>query len=657
MRNNHTRDDYSGVSCCRGIDGLLGDYSTLVCLIWPYVVHRLCYPEPIPSAIATLYRKVNNTLMIDDSALAVRVQLETGVVQRRPLPSSWRGLLGGGRGLTAKLTSELPPDLAPLDPKNPLILAPGLLHNTSAIGAAGIFIGAKSPLTGLLAQSWAEGELGKALSGAGVALLILIGTAVEWSVLIVTNEGMMITPAGSLMGQDTVATAEMLQEQHGSDAHVLALGPAGEAGVAYAAPVVDGRYMVEPAGVGAVMAAKRIKAIVVRGGETRLAVDQVALAQLNGVLRQRAETLPLLSDVRRFGSAAYINILNDLGAVTARNGQDGMFGGMLALSRSTLALRGKQEYHGACPLHCYADFSRSSGTSLPRPDLEALLGFGVRCGVADLEIVLLANERCLRLGLDVAATANAIAFLMECQQHGLHSAPILPWGDGDVVLDVLEKIGRKEGVGGVLSLGVGEMQSIFWGSDAWAPQVRGGALSPIDPRPLPTIALHVATSTWPGDYRMALPVSGLLPTPPNHVPDFAEQEDAHPDVARLLWHERFAAALDALGICRRWGLLAYGITPIELAQLASFTTGMPWTAASLAKLGERIVTLERQSIVANAPVDRLARRWQATPLGEGRAAGQLVELEQLLPLYYAAHGWDTQGRPTEARMNALDLIR
>lgn len=597
--------------------------------------------------------------MINDSATALRVHLSTQAQHRRPLPPTWSTLFGGGRGIATKLISDLSPELGPLDPENPLVIVPGLLHGTGATGAAGSFISARSPLTRVLAHGWCEGDFGNALRRAGIALLLVVGAAAEWSILLLSPDGAEILAAPELCGLDTVATAVRLQQSYGSDAHVLALGPAGEAGVAYAAPVVDGRYLVEPAGVGAVMAAKRLKAIVVRGGRSPAVYDASAMQRLGQVLAQRCETLPLAADIRRFGSAAYINLLNDHGAVTGRNGQDRVFKGMLALSRATLGLRGKQQTHGTCPLHCQADFIQRDGSPLPRPDLEALLGFGVRCGVADLETVLLAHDRCVRLGLDVTATADAIAFLMECQQQGLHRTPALPWADGNVVLDLIDKIGRKEGVGGVLSLGVGEMQSIFYGSESWAPQAHGGALSPIDPRPLPVMALHLATSTWPGDYRMALPLSGLLPNPPDHIPDFGRASDGDPEVSRLIWHERFAAALDAFGICRRWALLAYAISPVELADLAARATGVEWTPARLAKLGERIVTLERMAVLPQRGADgseRLPRRWQEAAPGNGRAQSEAAQLERLLAHYYAAHGWDAAGQPSEARLRTLDLL-
>jgi aldehyde:ferredoxin oxidoreductase len=111
-----------------------------------------------------------------------------------------------------------------------------------------------------------------------------------------------------------------------------------------------------------------------------------------------------------------------------------------------------------------------------------------------------------------------------------------------------------------------------------------------------------------------------------------------------------------LGICRRWGLLAYAITPTELAALTTYATGVAWTPAGLAKLGERVITLERVSMMRAGGRDTLPARWAQTPLVEGRVTRPLPNLKHLLSLYYAAHGWNTEGLPDEARLRSLDLV-
>lgn len=587
---------------------------------------------------------------------ALRVDLSTGQQHELSPPAAWRHLLLGGRGWTARLLSDLSPEIGPRDPENPLLFATGPLAGTAAVGAGGGWVAALSPITGLVTQGWAGGDWGAALRQSGYDLVIVTGQAATWSVLEIGSTTPLRDAAG-LLGLDTIATDQALR---GNDerVHTLVLGPAGEVGVAYATPVVDGAFLVEPAGVGAVMAQKRLKAVVIREGAVIAAADAAALQRVDAAYTQRSISDPLLGEWQRFGTALYVNRANDLGAVTARNGQDGVFKGMLALSRTTLALKGKQTGRG-CGNHvvpCYATLTTKEGSGVARPELTVLLGFGARCGVADLDTVIAAGQRCVRWGLDPTAAAAAIAFLMECQQHGLHSQPPLPWGDGATLLDTLDKIATKKGIGGVLGLGVGEMREIFWGSADWAPQVRDGALPPLDPRPLPAFALHFATSTWGGDYRMAAPLAALLAQSPAAVPQ-TKGSVAEQAVAQVIWHERWAAALDAAGFCRRLGLLAYNVLPQELADMVSAVVGETFTVGALAKLGERVVTLERLLVARQGTPDTLPLRWRSTAVSAGRAAGHLPDLAGLLPLYYGAHGWDAQGVPGETRLRALDLLR
>jgi aldehyde:ferredoxin oxidoreductase len=181
----------------------------------------------------------------------------------------------------------------------------------------------------------------------------------------------------------------------------------------------------------------------------------------------------------------------------------------------------------------------------------------------------------------------------------------------------------------------------------------------LDPRALHEIALAIATSPIGGDYRYAMAYEEMLPEPPPWLPD----EPSHPQaikgkVSRLIWHERFAAALDSTGLCRRLALMAYQVTPSELTELLTAMLGRTFTGAELALVGERVITLERLFWLRHGTTggsDKLPLRWRETPLTDGRAAGHLPAMDDLLPEYYRRHGWDSQGRPTEKRLVELGI--
>jgi aldehyde:ferredoxin oxidoreductase len=592
---------------------------------------------------------------------ALRVSLNANQTQSEELPAAVEQAYLGGRGAaTWLLATQLPPDTGPLSSANLLIFSAGPLAGTGIAGTGGFVVSTRSPLTGAIAHSWAQGRWGGVLRRAGHDLLVLEGQSPEWCYLEIDGAQVRIRPAQQLLGLDTAATVQKLQEELGDSYAVLCLGPAGEAGVAYSSIVAEGMFVAEPAGTGAIMAAKRVKAIAVRGERELVPTDERRVATVITAIRKRIGSSEIAAGIRQFGSLFYAAHANEWGALTGRNGQDGRVSHLQALSRTTLAQRGRREPHGCeqCPLPCHSHYVRRNGEPMAYPELEALAGFGARCGVASVEGLIIANNLCLRLGLDVAATSAALAFMMECQQEGLNRAGTLPWGDEDAILAAIERLGQRQEKRDVLSLGVGEMQEIFFGSAAFAPQVKGLAMPGLDPRALHEIALTLATAPIGGDYRYAMVYEEMLNEPPAWLPD----EPSHPQAIkgkapRLIWHERFAAALDSAGMCRRLALLAYQVAPAELTELLSATLGRNISNGDLARLGERVITIERLlARRAGHGPDALPPRWSEVALRDGRAAGHLPALADMLAEYYRRHGWTDQGDPPPERLAELGIL-
>jgi aldehyde:ferredoxin oxidoreductase len=591
---------------------------------------------------------------------ALQVSLDTGQSIPEELPALVEQQYLGGRGAaTWMLANRLPATIGPLAPANLLIFSAGPLCGMGLPATGGFVVSTRSPLTGLIAHSWAQGHWGGALRRAGYDMLVLKGQRAEWCILQIDGARTQILPANDLLELDTVATARVLQDRLGPEYSVLCIGPAGVAGVAYSSIVADGSFMAEPAGTGAVMAGKRIKAIAVRGGTPIAPADTRRAEAVAASIARRIATSELASGIRQFGSLFYSEHANEWGALTGRNGQDGRLAQLQSFSREALAQRGKREPRGCegCPLPCHTSYVKRNGEPVAYPELEALSGFGGQCGISNPDSLIFANDQCLRLGLDVVATCAALGFMMECQQEGLNRSGTLPWGDDDAVLAAIARLGQKQEKRDVLSLGVGEMKEIFWGSEAFAPQIKGMAMPGIDPRAMHEIALALATAPIGGDYRYAMVYEEMLAEPPPWLPD----EPSHPQAikgkaTRLIWHERFAAALDAAGLCRRLALLAYQVMPAELTELLSAALGRTISGGELARLGERIITTERLvACRAEAAPDALPARWSDSALSEGRAAGHLPALDEMLPEYYRRHGWNEAGDPTSERLAELGI--
>lgn len=592
----------------------------------------------------------------------LRVHLDTSEIHTETIPEEIEANYPGGRALAVwLLTKRLPTNAGPMSRTNILVFSAGLMAGTGMPGTGGFIASTRSPLTGALAHSWADGEWGGALRRAGYDALMIDGQHPDWCQIVIDGAHVSIQPAAELLGADTRAVAAQVQAHHGDVARVVCVGPAGEAGVAYSSIVADGRFLAEPAGTGAVMAHKRIKAVVVRGGTERQVASPARAKAAYAAIKRRVEGHARRDLMHNYESLVFLPFAKEWGALTSHNGKSGRVTHLAGITRSIFANRYPREWFGCddALIACHSDYIRPDGSRAAFPTLECVAGFGARCGLASPDAIIAASEQCLSLGLDPVSTSAAIAFLIECQEEKLSKGVLIPWGDEDAILQAIGRLAHKQEKRDLLSLGVGEMCEIFWGSATFAPHVKGLAMPALDPRALHEVALAMATSPIGGDYRYAMTYEELLDEAPDWLPD----EPSHPQavkgkVARLIWHERFAVALDVAGICRRFALMSYMMSPAELAELLASAMGRTLNGQDIARLGERIVTLERVFMRENSTVstaDTLPPRWREEPLGEGRAAGHLPALHDLLQEYYKRHGWNEQGEPPARRLIELAI--
>src|SRR5205814_1297766 len=132
-----------------------------------------------------------------------------------------------------------------------------------------------SPLTGFIGDSLSGSHLAIELKRTGYDALVIHGACDEWRVLRVTDGEVELCDAGRLLGLDTLATETAVREQCGL-CRVAAIGPAGEHLVRFATISNDGRHAGRT-GTGAVMGAKRLKAIAVRGTRPIAVADRAGL--------------------------------------------------------------------------------------------------------------------------------------------------------------------------------------------------------------------------------------------------------------------------------------------------------------------------------------------------------------------------------------------
>ncbi len=224
----------------------------------------------------------------------------------------------GGSGLAASiLFDRFDPAVDAFHPENPLIFMTGLFTGIPVPCGCRISVCAKSPL-GHWGEANGGGYWGPELKFAGIDGLILTGRASEPSYLWVTPRGAEIRSAGSLWGQGVFAATAQLIAETDPKARVAAIGPAGETR-SFMAGVVSGgaeaRVMAR-SGMGAVMGAKNLKAIVVRGDRKPFLVD---LKTLQEATQGFLPNLKFVESLSKFGTAALIESKEAVGALPIKN--------------------------------------------------------------------------------------------------------------------------------------------------------------------------------------------------------------------------------------------------------------------------------------------------------------------------------------------------
>ncbi len=185
-----------------------------------------------------------------------------------------------GRAITSRVVAEeVDPGCHPLGGGNTLVVAPG--RPSPALPAGFVAVGCKSPLSGGIVASRAEGPAADALRRLGYAALVVHGKPEGddlWTV-VVDARGVAFAVENRYRMLGTLETVAKLRRAHGADAALLTIGPAGELGLGAASVTCPARGARSTrhcglGGAGAVLGSKRVKAIVLGAdGADRAALD------------------------------------------------------------------------------------------------------------------------------------------------------------------------------------------------------------------------------------------------------------------------------------------------------------------------------------------------------------------------------------------------
>lgn len=602
----------------------------------------------------------------------LRVDLTRQQTRAEPWsPADMRRYLGGA-GLGAKLLWEESPAGARWDDsENPLILATGPLAGLPVWGTGTLCVVTRGAMTDGATSTQANGFFGACLKYSGYDAIVVHGRAPRWVYLSVQDDEVALRDAGPLLGRDTWETQELLQAQLGLSGHqasVYSIGPAGERLVRFAAIQGDYGHVASKNGCGAVMGAKRLKAVVVvRGSRALHAADPRGLLQAADEIAHELKTHPSARSLYEYGTLPGVLNLLKQGALPIKNYTTSLAppGTDLGLWEAP-SLREGFDHRGhqcnACGMrHCHMQVIPTGphrGEIVDEPEYEGWAGAGWTLGCTDPVAVSWLNTRVDRACVDVNEFGWLAGWVMECQARGyLEPARLdglrLAWGDTEAAARLLALICERRGFGDLLAEGVKRAAEAVGGPAAACAIYTGKGASPRG---------HDHRARWEEMLDTCTGSTGTLETGPVLFPaDFGlagritpfDGEAVARTVATFRGRRHFEDSLGACIFTTRTGL-------DSLCRALSAATGWLYTKDEAIRAGRRAGALFRAFNLRcgiGPELERPSPRYASVP-SDGPARGQDVsaQWDRMLDVWYATVGYDRRtGRPLPDTLRALDL--
>lgn len=578
----------------------------------------------------------------------------------------------GGSGLGAQILSSMDWEVDPLGTRNRLVFITGPLTGIPAPLCSRYSVCAKSPLTSIWGEAHASGFWGPELKAAGLDGIIIDGGAERPVYLWIKDGKVTVKDARHLWGKDTFETEDTIKQELGDkNIRVACIGPAGEKLSRMAAIINDHGRAAARCGIGAVMGSKNLKAIAVRGTQEVEVAWREELRHLSGELARIARESTAGKYLRDYGTAGGMDSFHEFGDVPIKNWKQGTWEeGCHKVSGQVMTetiLTGRYACK-RCPIGCGRLVELKEGPYRglkgKGPEYETAAAFGPLCLNDDLQAVVKANDLCNRYGLDTISTGAVIAFAFECYQEGLITRKEtegieLIWGNADSLVQMVENIGKREGLGDLLAEGCKRAaEKIGQGADKFAFHVKGLELPMHDPRAFASWAVSYGTSSR-GACHIQAPTfwveRGL--TFPDIGLDDSGDRFASAGKGRLTkLFQDFCEVVESAGICKF--ALYSDFSSRHVLSLLRYTTGWDLTLDEMMKIGERSFNIKRLINVKcgmSKKDDILPERILTHPLTEGGTKGYLPKQEKMLKEYYQERGWDENGVPTSEKLCELSL--
>lgn len=595
---------------------------------------------------------------------------------------------GGGSAMGLfYILREMPKGTDPFSAQNVLTVFTGVPTGLPVQGQSRVVVSARSPLTGAIGDSQAGGFFPANLKFAGFDGIVIKGKSPKPVYLYIDDGEAELRDASHLWGQFTAETEEILRrELNNEKIEVMQIGPAGEKLVRFAAIMNMHNRANGRTGMGAVMGSKNLKAIVVNGKRKIEGHDQTVIIKMGREGVKKVDEVADVKGLKLNGTGDVVPFQNSIGSLPTRNYNEGQFEDFSEISGESVTARILKERDScySCSVRCKrvveTEFEgQKVFTTYGGPEYETLATFGSYCGNNDLNSIALANQICNQYGMDTISCGATIAFAMECFENGLLDLEKtggieLRFGNPQAMVELVEKIGRREGLGDLLAEGSAKAaQKMGNGAENYLITCKGQEAPAHMPQSKRSLGLIYAVNPFGADHQSSehdpmyeeggaplyferLALLGLKdPQAPSSMTD---------EKVRFAYlGEVFYSALDSFSLCQFvWGPAWQLYGPAEMLEMINAATGWELNLGEIMKVGERRLNMlrafnAREGIARSE--DTLPAKFFAPLRGEGPTAGVALDrdlLEHEKDVYYQLAGWDQHtGIPTGNKLAELGL--
>lgn len=582
----------------------------------------------------------------------------------------------GAKGLGLKLLSDrLTPGIDPLSAQNIIAFMPGVLMGTGGPCSGRFEAVTKSPLTGITITSSCGGPFGLALKTAGWDGLIVKGESDTPIFLDITEQGAAFEDAAHLWGMKIPETQAALD---GKKAKSIVIGPAGENLVRFA-NMASGHRFLGRGGVGAVLGAKKVKAIRAHGGVYSIKpmlpdLFKKTRAKAMAYIKQNQMTSEKYT---KYGTAANVRPCVEAGILPVNNFRDGTHELADQVSGEVMAEKYGTTHHTCkpCTIRCGHKGRFKSG-EMSAPEFETIGLLGTSLGIFDLDTIAELNQLCGQLGVDTISTGGTLAWVMEAAQEGLIDSG-LKFGSAKGLKQAIHDIAYQNGFGADMAMGCKALSEKYGGQD-FALHVKGLEMAAYDPRGSFGQGLAYAVANRGGCHLSAYLIGQEI---------YFKLLKADSDFGKAKWvkfFEDLTCCINSLQTCH-FTMYAFMMEPplarytpdfilgplmqylpsvaIQLIDFSIYTdlwrsvTGIPISNKEFLKAGERIHVLERLMNTREG-INRFDDTLPGRLTNEGRDCdndNKTVQLEKMITQYYTLRGYDSDGIPTPATLDKLGI--